>query len=229
VDELGVPRFKEFLSNAMIFKNQTNSLSNIEIAVEKVSRVVFALRSYLNTDLSLVKKEVNLVEEVEKSLHVYDNYVMGKINVRKDFPRELKYTCVPENLSQVWKNLFFNAIQAMYTTEKKLAIRIEKKEKLPDELKSYRTSSIVEDSVFQARDVSEWILVSITDSGTGIMNDLQQKVFTPFFTTKSLGEGIGLGLYVCKKIVHDHGGAMFFKSGSGSTEFVVVLPVLLPY
>ena len=225
VKELGVVRFKEFLSNAMIFKNQTNSLSNIEIAVEKASRVVFALRSYLNTDLSLVKKEVNLVEEVEKALHVYDNYVMGKINVRKDFPSELKYTCVPENLSQVWKNLFFNAIQAMYTTEKKLAIRIEKKEKLPNELKSYRTSSIVEDSVFQANDVLEWVIVSITDSGTGIMDDLQQKVFTPFFTTKSLGEGIGLGLYVCKKIVHEHGGAIFFRSGEGSTEFVVVLPM----
>jgi signal transduction histidine kinase len=225
VDELGVVRFKEFLSNAMIFKNQTNAISNIEIAVEKSSRVVFALRSYLNTDLAFANREINLVEEVEKALHVYDNYVMGKINVRKDFPSELKYTCIPENLSQVWKNLFFNAIQAMYTTDKKLAIRIEKKEKLPDELKTYRTSSIVEDSVFQANDVSEWILVSITDSGTGIADDLQPKVFTPFFTTKSLGEGIGLGLYVCKKIVHEHGGAMFFRSGEGSTEFVVVLPM----
>jgi signal transduction histidine kinase len=225
VDELDVPRFKEFLSNAMIFKNQTNAISNIEIAVEKSSRVVFALRSYLNTDLAFANREINLVEEVEKALHVYDNYVMGKINVRKDFPSELKYTCIPENLSQVWKNLFFNAIQAMYTTDKKLAIRIEKKEKLSDELKSYRTSSIVEDSVFQANDVSEWILVSITDSGTGIADDLQPKVFTPFFTTKSLGEGIGLGLYVCKKIVHEHGGAMFFRSGEGSTEFVVVLPM----
>ena len=209
----------------MIFKNQTNSLSNIEIAVEKASRVVFALRSYLNTELALAKKEINLVEEVEKALHVYDNYVMGKINVRKDFPSELKYTCVPENLSQVWKNLFFNAIQAMYTTDKKLAIRIEKKEKLRDELKSYRTSSIVEESLFQANDVSEWIVVSITDSGMGIADDLQPKVFTPFFTTKSLGEGIGLGLYVCKKIVHEHGGALFFRSGESSTEFVVVLPM----
>ena len=193
--------------------------------MEKSSRVVFALRSYLNTELALDKKEVNLVEEVEKALHVYDNYVIGKISVRKDFPSELNYTCIPENLSQVWKNLFFNAIQAMYTTDKKLAIRIEKKEKLPEELKTYRTSSIVEDSIFQARDVSEWVVVSITDSGTEIMDDLQQKVFTPFFTTKSLGEGIGLGLYVCKKIVHDHGGALFFRSGEGSTEFVVVLPM----
>jgi signal transduction histidine kinase len=68
------------------------------------------------------------------------------------------------------------------------------------------------------------VFISIMDSGIGIPKDLQEKVFNPFFTTKSLGEGIGLGLYTCKKIVHEHGGALFFKSGEGSTEFVVVLP-----
>ena len=72
-----------------------------------------------------------------------------------------------------------------------------------------------------------WILVRITDSGVGIPDELQDKVFTPFFTTMSTGEGIGLGLYTCKKIVHEHGGALFFKSGGGSTEFVVVLPELV--
>jgi len=74
---------------------------------------------------------------------VYDNYVMGKINILKDFPKDLKYTCVSENLSQVWKNLFFNAIQAMYATEKKMEIRIEKMEKLNEQWKTYKTSSIV--------------------------------------------------------------------------------------
>ena len=66
--------------------------------------------------------------------------------------------------------------------------------------------------------------MSITDSGVGIPVELQEKVFTPFFTTKALGEGIGLGLYTCKKIVHEHGGALFFKSEENTTEFVVVLP-----
>ena len=224
VDILGGERFSNFLSMARVFKNQSNSLSSIEIAVEKASRVVFALRSYLNTQLFSEKKEVNLPDELEKALRVYDNYVVGKINSRKEYPHELKYFCTSENLLQVWKNLLFNSIQAMYDTDKKLEIRIEKVKNIPEVLKSYKTSSIVEESIFQRKESNDWIIVSITDSGVGIPIELQEKVFTPFFTTKSLGEGIGLGLYTCKKIVHEHGGALFFRSGGGSTEFVVVLP-----
>jgi signal transduction histidine kinase len=208
---------------AEVFKNQSNSLSSIEIAVEKASRVVFALRSYLNTQLFSEKKEIDLVAELEKALHVYDNYVMGKINVQREFPQNLPFRCVSENLLQVWKNLFFNAIQAMYDTEKKLEIRLERVEKLPDTLKLYRTSSIVEESIFLKDDGMGWVIISIMDSGIGIPKDLQEKVFNPFFTTKSLGEGIGLGLYTCKKIVHEHGGALFFKSEENTTEFVIVL------
>ena len=92
INTLGTDKFQKFLSMAEVFKNQSNSLSSIEIAVEKASRVVFALRSYLNTGLNSEKKEINLSKEVEKALHLYDNYVIGKINVRTDFPSDLKYT-----------------------------------------------------------------------------------------------------------------------------------------
>ena len=103
-------------------------------------------------------------------------------------------------------------------------LKFERMEKIPDFLKNYKSSSIIEDLSFQNTDQSSWILVSIKDSGLGIPLESQNKVFTPFFTTKSLGEGIGLGLYVCKKIVNEHGGFIFFKSEEGNTEFIVALP-----
>ncbi len=71
---------------------------------------------------------------------------------------------------------------------------------------------------------NSWVLVSFTDSGHGIPEIQQDKIFTPFFTTKALGEGIGLGLYVSRKIVHEHGGRIYFSSREGRTEFVVLLP-----
>ena len=219
---LGENNFLRFLSYAEVFKSQSNSISSIEISVEKSSRVIFALRSYLNTQLHSDKREVDLVLELEKALHVYDNYVVGKIDIKKEYPIELPYFCNSENLLQVWKNIIFNSIQATYQTDKNLEIKLERLDSLPQFLKTYKTSSMIEDSLFQKK-VNNWIVVRFTDSGEGIPVNLQQKVFTPFFTTKSTGEGIGLGLYTCKKIVHEHGGALFFKSEKGNTEVVVVL------
>ncbi len=112
----------------------------------------------------------------------------------------------------------------MYNTEKRMVIKIERVEKIPATLKDFKSSSIVEDLLIQNMDNSRWILMSIKDFGLGTPFESQTKVFTPFFTTKSLGEGIGLGLYVCKKIVNEHNGYLFFKSEEGSTEFIVALP-----
>ena len=166
-----------------------------------------------------------MVIDIEKSLHLYDNYIMGKVNIYKDYPKELKYTCTAENISQVWRHLIFNAIQAMYLTEKKLEIRMEIVSALPDRLREMQTSAIVEDWESGTKATKNWIMVSIVDSGHGIPFEKQDKIFTPFFTTKALGEGIGLGLYVIKKIVHKHGGRIYFASKEGRTEFCVVLPV----
>ena len=225
VTHLGEIKFIESLSIAQIFANQSRSIGNIEIAVEKATRVIFALRNYINTEMYSEKKEVDLVIDIEKSLHLYDNYIMGKVNIYKDYPKELKYTCTAENISQVWRHLIFNAIQAMYLTEKKLEIRMEIVSALPDRLREMQTSAIVEDWESGTKATKNWIMVSIVDSGHGIPFEKQDKIFTPFFTTKALGEGIGLGLYVIKKIVHEHGGRIYFASKEGRTEFCVVLPV----
>ena len=114
----------------------------------------------------------------------------------------------------------------MYLTEKKLEIRLEKLESLPEKLKSMKSSLLLEEEISQSS-IQSWIVFSITDSGEGINPINQDKIFTPFFTTKALGEGIGLGLYVSRKIVHDHGGRIYFESREERTEFIVALPLSL--
>ena len=226
VVEMGEEKFLESLSIAQIFINQSNSIGNIEIAVEKVSRVVFALRSYLNTEMYHQRKEIDLISEIEKSLHVYDNYIIGKVVVLKEFPKELTYPCIPENLSQVWKNIIFNAIQAMYLTEKKLEIKVQILKQIPENITQMKSSlnlEIVNNSINQKLD---WVLISFVDSGEGIVLDNQDKLFSPFFTTKALGEGIGLGLYVSKKIIHEHGGIIYFESKKSTTNFIIALPFM---
>jgi len=75
-------------------------------------------------------------------------------------------------------------------------------------------------------DDSGWVRVSVQDTGCGISRDNMEKLFTPFFTTKGLEKGVGLGLAVSYGIIERHGGRIEVQSevGKGST-FSVYLPV----
>ena len=70
------------------------------------------------------------------------------------------------------------------------------------------------------------IEVRISDTGSGIPEDTQQKIFDAFFTTKPAGEGSGLGLYISQKILDKHEARMTVESRSGHTQFSVWLPVI---
>ena len=68
------------------------------------------------------------------------------------------------------------------------------------------------------------IVVEITDSGGGIPDEIKPRIFEPFFTTKPAGEGSGLGLDICKKIIEKHQGKIEVESQPGRTTFRVWLP-----
>jgi two-component system cell cycle sensor histidine kinase/response regulator CckA len=75
--------------------------------------------------------------------------------------------------------------------------------------------------------VGEYVTVKVSDDGTGIPQDKQQKVFEPFFTTKRTGEGTGLGLSTAYGIVKQTGGFIFLDSAPGQgTTFTLYFPVL---
>ena len=76
------------------------------------------------------------------------------------------------------------------------------------------------------RDQRDWLTMSLTDTGTGIAPENLERVFEPFFTTRSKDGGTGLGLSVTYGIITDHGGFIDVESqvGKGST-FIVRLPV----
>jgi signal transduction histidine kinase len=220
---LGEEKFIKSLELLQIYNNQKNYISNIGFSVEKASRVIFALRTFLSTEMHYEKKNINIKEEIENSLLLYENYILGKVNVTRDYGGDIYFNCINENLSFVWKNLIFNSIQAMYNTEKSLVIKICMIEQIPDEFYKMKSTFIINDKI-ENKD-ENYILVSFIDCGVGIIESNQKKIFSPFYTTKAIGEGIGLGLYVSKKIIHDHRGEIFFKSESGKTEFHVVLPI----
>jgi signal transduction histidine kinase len=104
---------------------------------------------------------------------------------------------------------------------------------LPQELEAYR--SAFELSMVGAGQEKPWIRISfsedqnqiqilVTDSGTGIQPALRDKLFQPFFTTKEIGRGTGLGLSVAKGLVETHSGSLHIDPDCPNTRFVIALP-----
>ncbi|MGB3693138.1 MAG: ATP-binding protein [Spirulinaceae cyanobacterium] len=98
----------------------------------------------------------------------------------------------------MWTNLIHNAIQAM-NNQGKLDIVVAQE--------------------------NDYLVVKITDSGSGLPEELKEKIFQPFFTTKPQGEGSGLGLDIVRNIVNKHQGKIEVASQPGLTIFSVLLPI----
>lgn len=139
-------------------------------------------------------------------LKSYPDY-QAKIIV--NFDSNLLYLNIAENdIKRVLCNLLKNAFQ---TTE-------QKKRNLGE---NYQPTITIE-----TKDSLRYFQIKIKDNGKGIGKLAQESVFTPFFTTKSSGEGIGLGLSLCYNIIEEeHGGKLTFESHDGEgTEFMISIP-----
>jgi C4-dicarboxylate-specific signal transduction histidine kinase len=73
----------------------------------------------------------------------------------------------------------------------------------------------------------EFVEIWVTDSGSGIPQDVVDKIFEPFYTTKEVGKGTGLGLSICRRLVEDHGGEFRIDQNCRNTRFIASLPVAL--
>jgi signal transduction histidine kinase len=176
-------------------------VGEVEGSVQRISGIVRAMEGYSYMDRSPMQ-DVDVNESLDDTLAVLD-YRLEGIEVVRDYGKDLpRVPAYGGELNQVWTSLLENAVDAISTSEGSGRIGL-------------RTSC-----------ERDRVLVEVVDDGPGIPEDCKNHIFEPFFSTKDVREGAGLGLDVSYRvIVGRHGGDIHVVSEPGETRFEVRLPV----
>jgi len=200
------------LGSALLMKSQKlepqdmeKKLSIIESETLRARDIVRNLLDFAHQGSNATRAPVSVTKLVERTLFLLNHQTeLDQFQVETRFDDELPKIAVDANqMKQVFLNIIHNAIQAM-----------------PDggrlSIAACQSASATDRQTLE---------ISFRDTGKGMDTAAVSRVFDPFYTTKRIGEGTGLGLSVSQRIVHEHGGEIMVDSelGKGST-FTVVLP-----
>lgn len=193
------PRLLSILKTLFSLKRNGN---NIAVSVEKAADVVRALKSYIYKNNTGDFEAADLTETINTVLILTANMIKhSKTVVTTELESVPPIFCRQDELCQVWTNLITNAIQAMGETG---TLDISMK---------YDT-------------LRESIITRFKDSGPGIPESVQPRIFEPYFTTKPKGIGTGMGLDISKQIIEKHKGTIVFESEPGQgTTFIIEIPI----
>jgi signal transduction histidine kinase len=173
-------------------------MDEIEDSTSRISTLVAAVKQYSYLDQA-THQEVDLHPGLDSTVVMLGHKLSG-VTVERDYDRTLP--AVPAyaaELNQVWTNLIDNAVDAM---DEQGVLRL------------------------RTRRDGDFAVVEVEDEGPGVAEDVRDRIFEPFVTTKSAGKGSGLGLENAKRIVERrHGGTISFTTGPHGTTFTVRLPL----
>lgn|GEM_PF-1060045 len=185
-----------------IQKDELNFIGKkIVKTVDRIVKTIKGLKSFSRQGEGDPFEEILVARLLEDTFSLCDSKLRNH-QVDLQLPvldNNLSISCRPVQISQVILNLVNNSFDAIQDSPSPW-VRVE-----------------VEDS-------GDKVLILIIDSGTGISDEIKEKIMQPFFTTKAKGQGTGLGLSIVRKILHAHQGEMYIKSATTNTTFVISLP-----
>lgn len=178
----------------------TTLLSEIEQSSARISELVKAIKSYTYMDKA-PQQEVDIHKGLDNTLTVL-SYRLKRVTVIREYDPTLPTIFARGGeLNQVWTNLIANAIDAVDGT-----------------------GTIW----LKTRNENSYVMVEVTDDGHGITDDVLPRLFEPFFTTRDVGAGTGLGLDITYRIITQHSGTIEVQSQPGHTRFIIRLPIGTP-
>jgi signal transduction histidine kinase len=176
-------------------------LEEVGQSAEAMSEVVEAVKTYSYLDQAPIQ-DVDVIESLENTLVLLRPRITAGISITRDYAKDVpRIEAYGSDLNQVWTNLIDNAIDAI-AGQGVLSLHVLTAEKT--------------------------VTVDIIDDGPGIPQEIQPRIFEPFYTTKDPGVGTGLGLHTAYNIiVNKHRGQLQVASRPGETRLQVVLPIRL--
>ena len=198
-------------------------LKSIEMGADRIRQIVLSLRNFSRADQS-DKKWVDIHEGLDNTLLILDHRLRAKqpevpdIQVIKDYGKLPQVQCYAGQLNQVFMNILSNAIEAIDEYNQQRSI---------EEIKNHR--GIIWICTEVLADTNQ-VRILIADNGPGMTPEVCHRIFDPFYTTKPVGHGTGLGMSISYKIVVEkHGGQLQCISAPGlGAAFLISIPIEQP-
>jgi signal transduction histidine kinase len=190
---------EELDQNELAF--QKKLLKGIEEQVEKARGIVKSLLEFAR-ESEFKPVSINVRQLIDNSIKLLHNEIPANISIEVETEDNLQVQVDPRRISQALINLVLNGIQAMEGTSGQLTVRAR-----------------------SGKDKRS-VIIEVADAGSGISKENLSRIFDPFFSTKDVDRGTGLGLYVTYGIIKKHKGNLSVTSEPGvGTTFVVTLPI----
>ncbi len=188
----------QHLSNEQLIKYTVG----ISTSSTRISHIIKGLKQFARDGSDDPYEDFHVQNMVDEIKPLCEG-MLEQLGVVLDFSlkdKDLMLNCRSVQISQVLLNMINNAADAIAHLEKKW----------------------INVSFFY--DAEQALIISITDSGSGIPEEVRNRIFTPFFTTKEVGKGTGLGLAIVHGIVVQHGGTIKVNGDCPNTQFIIRFP-----
>jgi len=200
-------------------------ISQINDQTDRARNIVRSLLDF-SRDREFKKEKLSLKKIFEETIQFVKGQVPTKIGINLSVADDIMIVADKQRIQQAFLNLIKNAIDAITSDEGTIAIKAGKHRAIDDiedeklgiyNYLKYRGKCTLEEDTVD---------IEIRDSGSGIPLDIVPKIFDPFFSTKDVGKGSGLGLFIVHEIVEEHDGCIAVDSEPGKgTTFLIRLPV----
>ncbi|HUL30038.1 MAG TPA: ATP-binding protein, partial [Thermodesulfobacteriota bacterium] len=191
-----------------LFQEVPKAIQQSLEGVDRVAKIVRAMKEFSHPGIK-EKTAVDINKAIETTITIARNEWKYVSEMMTDLDPSLPLVlCLPDDFNQVILNIIVNAAHAIARV-------------VGDGSKGKGTITV------KTKSEDNWVEVRISDTGTGIPEEIRGRIFDPFFTTKEVGKGTGQGLTISHSIiVKKHGGTLTFETEEGKgTTFIIRLPV----